>query len=67
MSYLTYHRLRRDQWKEFKEFPHKAVHVWRNSEQYHYALYKEVPLLIFEVSDDHTNIRFMPESEWPTP
>lgn len=65
MSYLTYHKLRSDQWREFKKFPHQAVRVWRNSELFPGPYYGDEPLLIFEVSDDHTEIRFMPESEWP--
>jgi hypothetical protein len=66
MSYLTYHPYRRETWTEFERFPHKAVKYWRDSSQQWNKKYGTVPLRIYTVSDDQTEITLIPEEEWPS-
>lgn len=64
MSYLSYHRRRRDHWKEHDSFPVGAVRYYRDPTSYR-TLYQEVPLLIFRVSDDRKIVTLIPEEDWP--
>jgi len=65
VTYLTYHPYRRETWKEFEHFPHNAVKYWRDSRLQWNKKYGTVPLRIYTVSDDQTQITLIPEEEWP--
>jgi hypothetical protein len=67
MTYLTHHPHRRDEWREFNQFPHGAVKYWREAGSYWHERYGEASLLIFKVSDDYKTLTLIPEEDWPTP
>lgn len=60
MQYLTYHPMRNRPWTEHNCFPQGAINWWQN---HHY--YANVPLVIYEMDDARTEMRLIPESEWP--
>lgn len=65
MSYLSYHSMRLDPWREHDKFPKGAVKYWRESRLQWNEKYGAKPLHIFIVSEDHTEITLLPEEEWP--
>lgn len=61
MKWLSYHPDRRRPWTEHDCFPKGSIkYLSENTRKY-----RPNALLIFELSDDRTKTRRIPESEWP--
>ena len=61
MKWLSYQPERRRPWTEHNCFPKGAIKYIKDNPRWH-NLDK---LLIFEMSDDRTQIKFIPKEEWP--
>lgn len=62
MRWLSYHPNRRKQWTEHNCFPSGAIKYMQDAPRWKY---NPDLLLIFELSDDRTEMRHVPREEWP--
>lgn len=61
MKWLSYHPNRRKQWTEHDCFPRGSIKYMQESPR----RYNLDSLLIYEMSDDRMQLRFIPREEWP--
>ena len=67
MPYLSYRRDRRRPWTEHENFPKGAIAYKTREDNSKYKWnpnWKTADLAIYEMSDDRTEIRLVPQSEW---